>query len=264
LGWVEIVCVGNELLIGRTLNTNEHWLARRATTLGFQVSRITTVGDDLEAIEAALREALARGPRFVLVTGGLGSTFDDKTLEGAALALGRPLKLNDRALGMVRAKYEAYSKERGTGELELTPARVKMAELPEGAEPMRNPVGTAPGVRADAGGSTIFFLPGVPSEMEAIFDGEVAPAMRDAAGDEGFYEEWLHVEGVMESSLAPLVEEVMRGNPHVYVKSHPKGEEGRPVIDVHLSTVAGDEGTAGERLRAARRQLQEFVEKLKG
>ena len=76
---VEIICVGNELLIGKTLNTNAHWLAKRITSLGLKVRRITVVGDDLEEISSAIKETVNRKPCFIIVTGGLGPTFDDKT-----------------------------------------------------------------------------------------------------------------------------------------------------------------------------------------
>ena len=76
---MEIVCVGNELLIGKTLNTNAHWLARRATSLGIMVKRITVVADDVDEIAKVILEALKRKPRFIITTGGLGPTFDDKT-----------------------------------------------------------------------------------------------------------------------------------------------------------------------------------------
>lgn len=68
---VEILCVGNELLIGKTLNTNAHWLAKRVTSSGLNVKRVTVVGDNLEDISAAVKEVIQRKPCFVLVTGGL-------------------------------------------------------------------------------------------------------------------------------------------------------------------------------------------------
>ncbi|MEM2876373.1 MAG: molybdopterin-binding protein, partial [Candidatus Bathyarchaeia archaeon] len=92
---VELISVGNELLIGKIVNTNANWLAKRVTTLGLRVKRITTVGDDVNEIATVLQESLSRKPRFIVVTGGLGPTFDDMTLEGVAKALGCELKLND-------------------------------------------------------------------------------------------------------------------------------------------------------------------------
>ena len=83
MAFVEIVCIGTELLIGKTLNTNAQWLAKRVTSLGLSVRRITNIGDDINEMSSALREAVQRDPRFLITTGGLGPTFDDKTLEAS-------------------------------------------------------------------------------------------------------------------------------------------------------------------------------------
>jgi molybdenum cofactor synthesis domain-containing protein len=146
---VEIICVGNELLIGKTLNTNSQWLSRRVTNLGLTTRRVTVVGDDIQEISSAIEEAIQRSSSFILTTGGLGPTFDDKTLEGLAEALELKMKINQKALKMVKEKYLSYVQEGRMKALELTSHRVKMAKLPEGAIPLRNPVGTAPAVSID-------------------------------------------------------------------------------------------------------------------
>ena len=87
---VEVITVGNELLSGRVVNTNASWIASRVTGLGGVVKRITTVSDDVEECSAAIRDALTRRPKLIITTGGLGPTFDDRTLESIALALGIP------------------------------------------------------------------------------------------------------------------------------------------------------------------------------
>jgi molybdenum cofactor synthesis domain-containing protein len=261
---MEIICVGNELLIGKTLNTNAKWLAKQATVLGLTVKRVTVVTDDANEIANAVREAFGRKPQFVVTTGGLGPTFDDKTLEGIAAALNRKLAVNTEALRMVREKYEEYARERGTGAVELTQARVKMATLPENTEPILNSVGTAPGVRVDVTGTTLFALPGVPSEMKAIFREAVGPLFAEVSGGSGFYEKSVYVDGVMESGLAPLIDVVMRDNVGVYVKSHPKGRESVPHIEVHFSVVADDGGVAEEVLRGAVAQLSCLVGEVGG
>jgi len=261
---MEIICVGNELLIGKTLNTNAQWIAKQATALGITVKRITVVADDVNEIANAIREVLSRKPRFAVTTGGLGPTFDDKTLEGIAEALNRKLVVNPEALKMVRKKYEAYARENGTETVELTQARVKMATLPEKAEPILNPVGTAPGVRLNVEETTAIVLPGVPSEMKAIFNETVAPLLKQASGKSAFYEKSIYVDNVMESKLAPLIDEVMRNNLGVYVKSHPKGREDKPHMEIHLSTTADDGEVAEEKLRKAVVQLSRLIGEIGG
>ena len=263
-GDMEIICVGNELLIGKTLNTNAKWIAEQTTVLGLAVKRVTVVADDVQEIADVVCEVLGREPRFVVTTGGLGPTFDDKTLEGIALALNRKLVVNTEALRMVREKYEEYARERGTAPVELTQARVKMATLPENVEPLVNSVGTAPGVRVDFERTVLFALPGVPAEMKSIFKGAVAPLFGQVSGGSGFYEKSVFVEGVMESGLAPLIDVVMRDNVGVYVKSHPKGRESVPHIEVHFSVVADDGGVAEEVLRRAVVQLSGLVGEVGG
>jgi len=260
---VEIVCVGNELLIGKTLNTNAHWLAKRITALGLLVNRITVVGDEVKKIAKALGEAIHRKPKFIITTGGLGPTFDDKTLEGVAEAFGSRLKVDEKALKMVEEKYVKYASEMRREKFELTPARVKMATIPEGAESLPNPVGTAPAIKIREDDVTVFVLPGVPSEMEAIFEDSLLPVLKAAAGNLTFFEASLFVENVMESEMAPLIDQVMHDNPFIYIKSHPLGAEKKPRLELHLSTTAEDAEMAKKRVGRALIQLSGMV-KAKG
>jgi len=261
---MEIICVGNELLIGKTLNTNAQWIAKQATALGITVKRVTVVADEVNEIANAIRETLRRKPQFTVTTGGLGPTFDDKTLAGIAEALNRKLAVNDKALKMVREKYEAYAMEKGTETVELTQARIKMATLPEKAEPISNPVGTAPSVRADLKQTILIALPGVPSEMKAIFNETVAPLLKQASSKSVFYEKSVYADGVMESSLAPLIDKVMQNNLGVYIKSHPKGRENRPHMEIHVSITAGEAEKSEEKLQKAIKQLSSEIGKIGG
>lgn len=255
---VEVICIGNELLIGKITNTNAQWLARRITSLGGHVRRINVVGDALDEISSALRESLSRKPFLIITTGGLGPTFDDMTLEAIARMLEAPLRVNEEALKMVRERYRQREAVSG-GKIELTPARLKMATLPEGAEPLRNPVGTAPGVLLALEESKVVALPGVPREMEAIFDDSVETMIREAAGNVFVREKSLEVTGVMESAMAPLIDETMRENPYVYIKSHPKASEARPSIELHLMTASQLKSEAEKRVEAAAEKISQLI-----
>jgi nicotinamide-nucleotide amidase len=263
-GEVEIVCVGNELLIGKTLNTNAQWLSKRATAIGIAVKRMTVVADDVDEIASTVREALQRKPQFIITTGGLGPTFDDKTLEGIAKGLSRKLEINAKALQMVKEKYEAYARERGAEKVDLTQSRIKMATIPATTEPVPNPVGTAPAVRADVNGTVLFALPGVPSEMEAIFEETIEPMLRQTSGGSSFYEKSMYADNIMESTLAPLIDKVMHDNPGVYVKSHPKREEKRPHIEIHFSVKARVAEKPEEKLQKAMSHLSTLIGKSGG
>ncbi len=257
---IEIISVGNELLIGKVLNTNASWMAKRATSLGTTVRRITVISDDIDEISEAMSEAVEREPRFIITTGGLGPTFDDKTLEGIAKALKQRLTVNEKALDMVKQKYEAYQKQGRIESVELTPPRVKMATIPEKAEPLHNPVGTAPGVILNRGRTVIVALPGVPSEMEAIFEESLVPLLRNEAGGNVFFEASIFADSIMESALTPLIDRVMHDNAYVYIKSHPKSREDMPHIELHFSTTAKDSRIAKERLEKAIAQMSGLIE----
>jgi len=259
---IEIICIGNELLIGKIANTNAQWLAKRITTMGLNVNRITVVSDNIDEISSAVKEAIERKPRIIITTGGLGPTFDDKTLEGIAKALNQSLKVNSEAVELIKERYQQYIKQGRIEEnVELTPPRIKMATLPEKAQPLHNPVGTAPGISLKQNGTTLIVLPGVPSEMEAIFDESIQPMLKKMAGKTVFYETSLTVDGIMESDLAPLIDKTMHDNPYIYIKSHPGHRgEGKPHLELHLSTTAPDSGTAKKRVVKALLQITELAQ----
>lgn len=255
---VEIISIGNELLIGKVENTNVQWLARYITGLGGQVRRISVVGDASDEISSVLRDALTRGPSIIITTGGLGPTFDDLTLEAFAGAVKAPLEVNEEALRMVKEKYYQYELSTGR-KVELTPARVKMATLPKGSKPLRNSVGTAPGVLLAVGKSKIVALPGVPAEMKAIFEDNVKPLVREAAGGLFTCEKNLSVTGIMESEIAPLIDDAMRDNPYVYIKSHPRASELHPLIELHMMTTSRSKSVAEKRVEAAAENILRLI-----
>ncbi len=256
---VEILSIGNELLLGNTVNTNASWIAKQVTRLGGKVTRITTVADNLGDISRSLREALGRNPDLLVTTGGIGPTFDDMTLKGVARALHLQITLNRAAVEMIREHYaRRFPKRRIT----LTRPRLKMAVLPSTSTPIQNPIGTAPGVRLSANGTEIFCLPGVPSEAKAIFKGTVSRAVTAKARGLVFVEEWLKVQGVMESSLAPVIDRVMRHWRGVYIKSHPRGVEknGRPTIEIHFSISSATPRMARQSVFGAAREVKKELE----
>lgn len=256
---IEIICIGNELLIGKTLNTNAQWIAKQTTALGLTVKRITVVADEVNEIATSIRETLNRKPYIFLTTGGLGPTFDDKTLQGIAKALNRKLVVSKEAMEMIKEKYEVYASEKGAETVEITQSRIKMATLPEKVKVLPNPIGTAPGIRIDLKQTVLIALPGVPSEMKAIFNETVALLLRRASSKSAFYEKSIYVDDIMESSLAPLIDKLMHNNPDVYVKSHPKGGENNSHIEIHLSITARDKERAKEKLRKVAMQLSDAV-----
>jgi molybdenum cofactor synthesis domain-containing protein len=238
---VEMLAVGKELLIGRTLNTNAHWIGKRLAKMGTMLKEITTVDDDLDEIGAALKQAIGRSPDFLVVVGGLGPTPDDMTLKGVAGALGARLRRSPDALTLIREHYA----KRGLTNIELTPARLKMAKLPGGARPLLNEEGTAPGVKIVTGRTTVFCLPGVPVEMRGIFRRSVEPEVRAKLGRMHRKYVTMKLEGVLESALAPIILRELGRHPGAYIKSHPRGiREGVSRIELDMAVVSEDRNRA--------------------
>lgn len=252
----EIISSGRELLIGRTVNTNASWIASRLTLIGASVTRVTAVGDSVQEIAAAIREAISRKPRVIIVTGGLGPTYDDLTAEALASALMVPKELNEEAYRWVQEKYSAMG-------LPMTPPRVKMAHLPEGSRPMRNESGTAPGIYVGVRGVMIFCLPGVPGEMMTMFDSSVLPSLSGLTGM-FFGERSFEIEGLAESTLASIIDSLRASHPAVYFKSHPRGSESVPVIEIHLTASAPDMGILETALASAKDEFVAVAKKMGG
>ena len=157
----EILSIGSELTSGQNLDTHSQWLSRRLAEIGIPVGWHTTVADDLDDNVAAFRIAAGRA-QLVLATGGLGPTQDDLTREALARAAGVELVLNEESLAQVQ---EMFARRGRT----MPAANRVQAEFPAGAEPIRNANGTAPGIWMRLGDCTVVAMPGVPSEMYAMF-----------------------------------------------------------------------------------------------
>ncbi|MBY9011036.1 MAG: competence damage-inducible protein A [Candidatus Lokiarchaeota archaeon] len=217
---VEILVIGNEILIGKTLDTNSNWIGKRLAKYGHKLKRITTIEDDIEVISRTLRTILERKPNMLITTGGLGPTFDDMTLTGMAKGLNRKLELNQHAYNSIKKAYE-HAYKRGILKLEgMTKEREKMSYLPQGSIPLPNIRGTAPGVKLTEGETSIFILPGVPSEMKAIFLSTVKPILKEKRGN--FVEKGLFFMGIGESQIAPYTTKLEEKYPQLWIKTHPR------------------------------------------
>lgn len=166
----EIITVGSELMTGQGLDTNSAAIARALTGLGLTVTRETSVGDDQAALVLALKRAWREG-LVTVVTGGLGPTVDDLTREAAAEAFKRPLVFRESVRDDIAAMFQA----RG---YQLTSNNFKQAWAPKGFQFLANFEGSAPGLRFDRQGKTIFLLPGVPREALSLLASEVLPFLK--------------------------------------------------------------------------------------
>lgn len=197
-----ILSVGDELVLGLTLDTNSHWLCGEVEALGWAVSEVRIVGDETARITAAIRE-LAAGAEALIVTGGLGPTEDDRTRDALAAALGEPLVEDPAQV----ANIQAWFARRG---YPMSAANRKQAQRPAGADAVVNNNGTAPGMHVTLHGCDVFCLPGVPSEMKAMVAETIAPAL--SARHPGLHTAMtrLHAVGIGESDAGQRIREWMQ------------------------------------------------------
>lgn len=247
-----VVAVGDELLSGRTVDSNSAWLGEVLAAAGVPVVRRFTVGDDPAEIREAVSRALA-GADLVVVTGGLGPTHDDRTLEAVAGLLDRPLHL-DQAL--VASLEDRFLKRGFTA---LPAANLRQARVPEGAAVLPNRRGTAPGIQLDVPGRRVILLPGVPGEMKALMEEQVLPKLPGLFGDRlrPVRSVSLLTTGIAESALAGLLEPVLEspGFPRVDLAFLPRTTG----VELRLTARDAGGGDAGEDLERAREWLRGVV-----
>ena len=166
----EIIAIGSELLLGQIIDTNSSYIAKSLADIGIELIQTTTVGDNLQRMKEAIQEATQRC-QVVITTGGLGPTEDDLTREAVAETTKRPLVFQPHLMEQI----EGLFKRRG---FRMTENNRKQAYIPEGAIPIENPKGTAPGFIVEGSNWVTISIPGVPSEMEYLMENTVIPYLR--------------------------------------------------------------------------------------
>ena len=231
---IESIAIGDELLLGFTIDTNHAYLARELAAKGISVVRRTTVGDDAEHIADAVRDALER-TGGVITTGGLGPTSDDRTKESIAAVFGRAMRLDEDIVAALEKRW----RDRGWPG-SLPAANRRQALIPEGARILVNRHGSAPGIwLEDEQGRWVAMLPGVPREMRGMLADELGPLLEPRAAGAGVVRSrTLRTTGIAESALADLLGDSASGFPGVSLAYLP-GHDG---TDLRLTT----SGTADE------------------
>src|SRR5688572_12961642 len=248
---IELVTIGDELLLGFTVDTNAAHLARTLAAAGVRVVRRATVGDDAAAIADAVRDALNR-TGAVITTGGLGPTSDDLTKPAIAELFGRGMYLDEAHLEELRRIW----RERRYGK-ELPVSNQTQAMIPVGARVIRNAHGTAPGIwLEDDGGRWVAMLPGVPREMKGMLADELLPMLRErGAGRTVVRSRTLRATGIAESSLADALGDLARGFPGMPLAYLP-GADG---VDLRLTSSGLDAEAAEFALDDGMKRLAERV-----
>jgi len=206
---VEILITGDEIRTGAAVDRNSAHIAMKLEEAGFSVRRHTCVGDNMEDLASSMKEIASRSDAAV-VTGGLGPTTDDITAQAAAKSIGVELVMNLQALDGVERYFKARNRL-------MSDSNKKQAILPQGAEPIINPVGTAPGFMLKIGRCMFFFLPGVPFEMQKMLSDAVLPQLENIRGDNDEFNltKTISTFGLTESVAAERVADLSRMFPEV-------------------------------------------------
>src|SRR5687768_4282849 len=249
---IESIAIGDELLLGFTIDTNHAHLARELAATGISVVRRTTVGDVAEDIADAVRDAIER-TGGVITTGGLGPTSDDRTKESIAAVFGRDMRLDEEILASLEKRW----RDRGWPG-PLPTANRQQALVPEGARILRNRHGSAPGIwLEDDRGRWVAMLPGVPREMKGMLADTLLPLLLERAGgtERVVRSRTLRTTGIAESALADRIADIARDISPLSLAYLP-GAEG---VDVRLTARDVDSATADALLGRAGDRLRERV-----
>ncbi len=195
----EIICIGDELLIGQTINTNTAWLGERLNAMGIKVHRSVTIADNEEEITASLNESGSRSS-VVILTGGLGPTRDDITKNTLCAYFNTKLAINEEA----SQRITQFFTERG---LPLLEANLQQAALPEACTVIHNYRGTACGMWFERNNVVYVSMPGVPYEMQAMMENEVFEKLRSRFDRPSIMHRTILTTGIGESNLAKIIED---------------------------------------------------------
>ena len=234
-----LIIIGDEILSGRTADENLGYIARRLDTLGVRLKQVRVVPDEQDAIVAAVNECRAAHD-YVMTTGGIGPTHDDITAAAIAAAFGRPPSRNPEITAILEDAY------RDSG-LDLNPARLSMADTPEGVSLIDNPVSGAPGWQIE----NVFVFAGVPKIMQAMFESMT----HRLTGGEPLRERAVIVD-IGEGALAADLAEIQNRHSALSIGSYPYYRGGAFGVKLVLrGTDDGELDAAVEELMAVLREL---------
>jgi len=248
---IEIVTIGDELLLGFTVDTNAAHIARELSALGIEIVHRTSVGDDAERIAAAVAEGIAR-TGAVITTGGLGPTADDMTRPAIAKLFGRELVLDEQIVAQIEARFHRL------GSAKMPTTNIVQAMVPAGARVLVNHHGSAPGLFIDdAQGRWVVMLPGVPREMRGMMADTVLPMLRERIGKAPtvIASRMIRTTGIGESALAERLGELGRGVDGMPVAFLP-GWEG---VDLRITSRGLSAADAAAQLDGAETLLREVA-----
>ena len=224
----EILCVGTELLLGNIVNTNAAFLSRELASLGIFVYHQSVVGDNPARLKESVELSLSRAD-ILVVTGGLGPTYDDLTKETVAEYFGRKMVIHEGSLERLKQFFKSFNRE-------MTPNNAKQAMMPEGAAVFENNYGTAPALAIESDGKTVIMLPGPPREMEPIFTEEVKPFLLKKSSNI-LLSRTINIFGTGESSVEHKLREIMQNSLNPTIAPYAKEGE----VEIRVTALGADE-----------------------
>ncbi len=236
----EIVAVGTEILLGGLVDTNTAWLSRRLADLGVAVHRHTAVGDDKGPLAAALSEAASRAD-LVVSTGGLGPTLDDLTHEALGQATGREMVEYPEARRHVDEAFGRFTGRRPP------PSAYKQALFPEGSELVANPLGTAMGALLEMEGTLFATFPGVPAEMEGMFEETLGPLIGERS-EGAIVSLVLRFAGISEEEMSEEIRDLLVAPDPAVAPLVGPGEVGRGEVHLRVTTRASTRAEAEDKI----------------
>ena len=242
----EILCVGTELLLGDIVNTNAAYIARSLAAIGVNVYHQSVVGDNPERLKGSLDLALSRAD-LVVMTGGLGPTYDDLTKETVAEKFGLPMELHRPSLDRITAYFKRVNRV-------MTHNNEKQAWMPKGARVFPNNYGTAPGLAVQEGEKIVILLPGPPKEMEPMFAEEVVPYLKSFS-DTVLLSHTVHIFGMGESAVEDKLKDYMLAHLNPTVAPYAKTGE----VQLRVTASAQDEQTANTLIQPVLADIQRIL-----
>ena len=230
----EILCVGTELLLGEVINTNAAHISKILANYGVSVYHHTVVGDNPQRLSKALELALTRSD-LVVMSGGLGPTYDDLTKETVAAHFGLSMH-TDKA---TEEAIKSFFASRGKGLCSMTKNNLKQAEIPDGAIAVPNPNGTAPGIIIEKDGKTVIMLPGPPRELCPLMDGAISEYLKKNT-ESVLISHNLHIIGMGESAVEDALRELMMSSENPTVA--PYAGDGETRLRVTAKAASQEEG----------------------
>jgi nicotinamide-nucleotide amidase len=245
----EVLAIGTELLLGQIVDTNSAWIGEQLAASGIDSYEHRAIGDNQTRIVAALRDLLERTDA-VIVCGGLGPTQDDLTRDAIAELMGVPLRRRDDLVELIAAMFSSRARD-------MPQNNLRQADVPEGGEPIPNPIGTAPGLKCPVGEKIVYAVPGVPYEMQLMIREHVIPDLLARSGEHSaIVSRSLKTWGASESGLAEMIAHRVDAQTNPTIAFLARGIEG---LVVRVTAKAATEAEARQMVETEEAELRTIL-----